>query len=486
MKRVAVVLAQVAFSLIMGGGTLLAQEPPTPSQLATAPRPITEAAPLVIQTGNNRPQTPLVTLDSAELADNRIGLYIHGLWEELWNPQDWLNREAFDLGVTRMRYAINELDVGMVDWTKSEFEITPKHDTFINGLAENGLISTYVLSFWDKAHHSATWNPVTSRFKTEEEFQRYLEFVRFIVRNVKGRTQYFELWNEPDVGELRQRIEVPEYIELVKRTRPVLDQEYPDAKIVISVAGTSSSATRDYLFGLLNSDMMPLVDVVSWHAMYGTSPEYETDYYNNYAAFVQQIKDTAHAHGFQGEFWATELTWRSPDCTWCNPADPQYSNIVAAKYYARGVLMHLGMDVTTGVGGMSQSLSYAFPTLRNICTAMAGAHPANLPVAVTGGGTNIKQFGFTTSTGDALLAIWRDSAAVDEDAGVQATVTITGYSAGIATVIGVDVLHGVEQALIRDDSGGNLIIRNLVVRDYPLLLRLLTEKWAYLPTISRR
>jgi hypothetical protein len=485
MRRLAVVLALAALSLIVVGGNVLAQESPAPSGPATAPSLVSEAATLVIQAGNSLPQTPLVTLDSAELADNRIGLYIHGMWGELWDPQDWLNREAFDLGVTRMRYAINELDVGMVDWTKSEFQITQKHNTFINGLADNGLISTYVLSFWDKAHHSAAWNPVTSRFKTEEEFQRYIEFVRFIVQNVRGRTQYFELWNEPDVGDLRQRIEVPEYIELVKRTRPVLDQEYPAAKIVISVSGTSSQPTRNYLFGLLNSDIMPLVDVVSWHAMYGTSPVYETDYYNNYATFVQQIKDTAHAHGFQGEFWATELLWRSPDCTWCNPGDPLYSNIVAAKYYARGVLMHLGMDVTTGVAGMSQYLSYAFPTLRNVCTVAAGAQPTNLPVVVGSAATNIKRFAFTLPGGDALVAVWRDSAAVDEDLGVQATLTITGYSAGIATVTGVDVQHGVEQELIRDDSGGNLVIRNLVVKDYPLLLRLLREKRSYLPAISR-
>jgi hypothetical protein len=444
-----------------------------------------QAATLVIQTGNNRPHLPLLTLDSAELADNRIALYIHGLWGELWDPQDWLNREAFDLGVTRMRFAINELDVGMVDWTKSEFQITQKHNIFIDELANNGLINTYVLSFWDKAHHSATWNPVSSRFTTEEEFQRYLEFVRFIVQNVKGRVQYFEIWNEPDVGDLRQRIEVPEYIELVKRVHPVLVEEFPEAKIVISVAGTSSEQTRDYLFGLLNSDMLPLVDVVSWHPMYGTSPVYETAYYNNYAAFVQEIRDVAHAHGFQGEFWATELLWRSPDCTWCNSSDPLYSNVVAAKYYARGILMHLGMDVTTGLAAMSQLLTYAFPTVRNICTVMAGAAPADLPIAVQSTATNIKHYGFSLPGGDALVAIWRNSAAVDEDLGVQATLTITGYSASLATVTGVDVLHGVEQKLIRDDSGGNLVIRNLLVKDYPLLLRLWREKELYLPTLVR-
>ena len=45
---------------------------------------------------------------------------------------------------------------------------------------------------------------------------------------------------------------------------------------------------------------MPLVDAVSWHPMFAASPEFHSDYYYDYPAKVQQIKDTASAHGFAG------------------------------------------------------------------------------------------------------------------------------------------------------------------------------------------
>ena len=42
-------------------------------------------------------------------------------------------------------------------------------------------------------------------------------------------------------------------------------------------------------------------------------------------------------------------------------------------------------------------------------------------------------------------------------------------------VIGIDVLHGFEQELIAETENGNLVIRNLLVKDYPIILRLNNE-----------
>lgn len=45
---------------------------------------------------------------------------------------------------------------------------------------------------------------------------------------------------------------------------------------------------------------MPSVDVITWHPLFSTSPEYESQYYYEYPSIVQQIKETAYAHGFRG------------------------------------------------------------------------------------------------------------------------------------------------------------------------------------------
>ena len=109
-----------------------------------------------------------------------------------------------------------------------------------------------------------------------------------------------------------------DYINLVERTVPVIRQEYLEAKIQVGgVASTNlrSSGAYDYLFDILESDVMPLVDVVSWHPMFGTSPTYEgtREYYYEYPSIAQEIKEVASARGFDGECEANEIGWSTPE-----------------------------------------------------------------------------------------------------------------------------------------------------------------------------
>ncbi len=71
---------------------------------------------------------------------------------------------------------------------------------------------------------------------------------------------------------------------------------------------------------------------------------------------------------------------------------------------------------------------------------------------------------------DELLALWTDGVAVDNDPGIEATLTFPGFSA--QKVVGIDVLHGFEQQIITSTEDGSLVISNLLVKDYPIILRL--------------
>jgi hypothetical protein len=67
------------------------------------------------------------------------------------------------------------------------------------------------------------------------------------------------------------------------------------------------------------------------------------------------------------------------------------------------------------------------------------------------------------------VALWTDGVAVEDDPGIKATLTIPNFSAG--EVVGIDVLIGFEQQLIFEFEDGNLIVPNLLVKDYPIILR---------------
>jgi len=446
------------------------------------------ADPRVIQEGNDLPETQLQPKQSPELKDNRIGIHFTSLWnlEPEVFPNGVLDAgHILKIGVKRARFTINNLDADRVHWDKPEFSIDPSHDEFITSLADSGIIITFVLSFWDTEYVAQGGEINIPRFKTEEEIQRYLDFVRFIVHHLKDRIEYYEIWNEPNIENHEQWIEVDDYINLVKRAVPVIRQEYPEAKIV--VGGTYSlmiEESRNYLFAILRSDIMPLVDVVSWHGWSNTSPEYENlrDYYYEYPTIMQEIKDVASAHGFEGEYVADELHWTPLGTT----EFIEYSETKCAKYYARGIIMHLGMDV-------SVSQFYIVPqehpwqivhTIENLCTVMAGTKPISLPLEIRredqsflfscqlpwDSTENTQYYSFSLPNGDKLVALWIDGVAVDEDPGINTTVTIAGVTA--QKVVGIDVLYGFEQELITNIEDGNLVIENLLVKDYPIVLQL--------------
>jgi hypothetical protein len=91
---------------------------------------------------------------------------------------------------------------------------------------------------------------------------------------------------------------------------------------------------------------------------------------------------------------------------------------------------------------------------------------------------------FRYPNGDRMLAIWTDGVAQDEDPGVPATITFQGLAA--ASVTGVDVLHGFEQELVFEVDGEDTVVRDLLVKDYPILIRLsdMTFGEAYEETVG--
>lgn len=60
--------------------------------------------------------------------------------------------------------------------------------------------------------------------------------------------------------------------------------------------------------------------------------------------------------------------------------------------------------------------------------------------------------------------------AVDDDPGQEANLTITDLSP--QKVVGIDVLNGLEQELVTSTEDGNIVISNLLIKDYPIILRI--------------
>ncbi len=261
---------------------------------------------------------------------------------------------------------------------------------------------------------------------------------------------------------------------LVRQAVRVIREEYPDARITVgSTSYFGEKKSQDYLFSILQSDIMPSVDIISWHPMYGTSPEFNGDYYTGYPAIVQRIKDIAFAHGFKGTYEADELTWFTLDGSNWDGWSKRYSDTVAAKYTARGVVMHLGMDVTAGIGSalLFDSNWVLIPSMvNNLSTVLAGTKTGNYPVEISTAAGKVVSYTFSLSNGDRLVAFWVDGIAVEDNSGISATMTIPDLSDRSA--VGLDVLHGFRQELVAEKADGDLVLHDLLIKDYPTIILL--------------
>jgi hypothetical protein len=64
-----------------------------------------------------------------------------------------------------------------------------------------------------------------------------------------------------------------------------------------------------------------------------------------------------------------------------------------------------------------------------------------------------------------------DGSAIDDDEGISAVLTVTRGSAESA--VGIDVLKGFKQGLITTREGPHLVIGHVILRDYPIFIRLI-------------
>lgn len=435
---------------------------------------------LTLQEGNSHPRSALVAKPSGELRDNRIGGYFYrsGLWHDIVNGFHSTRDEILHRGVKRLQTSLNEAEPP-IDWSLPEFEVPPQYDRLIDEMVAHGVVVDYMLHFWEKDGQGE--NLSTPRFQDTEQVEAFLEYVRFTVRHFKGRVASYTIWSEPDYcgqGGIKC-IEADDYIELVRQVVPVIRAEDPEANV--GVAPVVLFFARDYLLTVLRAGVADLFDVIHWHGQINVAPDdaFYGSYYYDYPLIVEEIKQTASEHGFRGEYWSDSMGWCSADqVPDCQVSDQPWGIIetdkLAAKYYARATMQHLGMAVGAGVGGQPGDWlgPWSDPTRRYLATIMAGATAASLPVNVDGAATvaHLRSFGFGLPDGDRLFAIWTDGTAVEQDPGVEVTLTFPDMSG--EQVFALDVLHGFEQQLITDVTTGDLRIRDLLVKDYPLILRL--------------
>ncbi|HUV28572.1 MAG TPA: NosD domain-containing protein, partial [Anaerolineales bacterium] len=416
---------------------------------------------MVFQQGNNTPNFLLVTETSQFLPDNNIGAWT-GTYE-LYENSDFFYKNGFK----RIRIG------GLFDPNKQVPPIrlntlSPEVDETITEYAENGIKLILTTP-------RGAGLPFPPDFENQEQIDTYLEYLDFVTSHFKGRIQYYEILNEP------LYMSVEKYAEMLERSVEVIREVDPDAKIIMgAVSGgwlndypgygeyQRSILNFGYLFGLIQTVNFEEVQVegYSWHPLYDNIPS--DPYYQHYPEIVRSFQEFASSRRFEGEFFADEILWVGIDeKNWDNgpPTDPA----IAAKYQTRAITEHRALGVNVTINTFWQAPFMA--PIRNLNNVLAGAEPVDIPLSLETSEEfdHLRAYGFTLTNGDLLLALWTNDIAVEEDPGVNFTLTIRNFSADTST--GIDVYYGFEQELVSENVNKDLVIQNLMVKDYPNIIK---------------
>jgi len=449
------------------------------SQLSSPTSRGTQSA--ILQAGNARPRTTITIADHSELVGNGIG----DMWD-MDRPEPpcppagenpYVTRVLND-GFTWVRLSLDPRewwgdDVGVLtryDGPFSSFKINRCQDEIISELADHGVTILLTIVFWDHRFHAER----PPDYGNEREVRRYLAYARLLARHFGDRVRYFEILNEPVFF-----VDLPDYLNLIRRVVPIFRREAPKARIVAGGgAYLLDPISREYVFGLLRSDVVSSIDAVELHPMYGSSPQYDDtrQYYEEYPTLVRQMQRVARANDFSGDFLAEEMLWRTP----LNAGAGQpwvYTPITAAKYLLRAIVLHRGLGVWAGIDTPTDNLGIRggstipsfFQTGPRLTTILDGARPARVPIRIDSEADNVASYGFSLPNGDTLLALWTDDTAVDHDPGATADLTLGGSA---EAVVGLDPFVGFQQELIVSHAARSLVVDDFIVRDYPVFLRL--------------
>ena len=454
--------------------------------VAGSASPGTQKPPPFSQAGNYRPASLMQLRATQVLADNKVGTAIGDFYGAQCEHGD-ISPDSSDLIYpfgfkwVRLSFTTDVLNWQCVERTPGVYSVDPGADRVISGYKAGGLWvpgkgTTEILNLGvGEAESRPTLN-------TPEQVNGYLGYVRFMVEHFKGRVGYYEILNEPDT-----MLTAEQYIDIVARAVPLIRTADPAAMIVIGAGagvwrtgypGYGShgrySIDLDYLKAVFGSRVARLVDVLAWHPMYGDRAD--DPYYRTYPQTVAQLERVARANGFTGQFMAAEMQWRLTT----DPIDPLYarfSETVADKYLLRTTVLHRGLDLITIIAPPLPSppgnlLSPTNTVIRANNNILAGATPARVRAKISTRAKPLRSYGFVRPHGERLLALWTDGLPRNKQPGpgTPATLTFPGQAAHHATVL--DPLRRRQQKLVTTKKNGNLVIRGLLVRDYPIFIRI--------------
>jgi len=232
-----------------------------------------------------------------------------------------------------------ELRMPTADWTGAV------NKSGVNSLAILGFGNTLYDDINGVENSNGIYVPTVDN---EEYFTAFINYVKFVATNCKGKVTAYEIWNEPNHADFNYQMskskysyDPEDYFELLKASYKAIKEIDPQAKVVggaFLFGGTRNSGWIEDLFA---SGAGAYMDAFSVH-MYsykddGTvEEEFEKDY--------SRIEKAMDRYNFDGEVWLTETGYYTGSAQYAVSENDQAALLLRSKVSWDKCLMDSGRD----------------------------------------------------------------------------------------------------------------------------------------------
>lgn len=428
---------------------------------------------------------------------------------------NWLLQADLGFKWARMGYHDDPINWHWVEREKGVLKMDPLTEDAIDMLVENGVNIVYCLNFGNRLYEGykerrfpqlREWYYETPYPPTSETaLKAWDEYVKFSVNYFKDRVAYFEIWNEWNgSGYWGDTPNVEQYISLAKRTIKLIREISPDIKIMMGSFAQfihdQTPETADWnmeMFFKALKELASEVDAIGYHPFY--QPDLCSERYLNYTENVYRFKKYCEDWGFKknvymasefavGAMYPTTLP-DTPGCWFGNHGRINYSEIEKAKVLTQLNVKHSALGIQSILCALSNNdypldlsllrMGYdshpvqarhpgmAYYVARNTCTIMDGYEPAkfNFNCSVT---ERVEAYSMEKD-GAKGVVLWTTHEVCDDCEGIVMDVTVD--LAGKA-VRAYNMINGEVVELNAEYESGKTIIRNVIVRDVPVLIEI--------------
>lgn len=425
----------------------------------------------------------------------------------------WWWTRIFDSGVNFIRIGQyeNSSDYTSWDWVerkRGEYSVVPELDDYVNSLVENHVHIEIQLLYGnplytspagrapegiqpepgtfhnpDRSLYSAFWPP-----KTDEQIRAFTKYVAWMVNHFRGRVEYYEIWNEPNIEYWNPVPNPEDYGKLFKASAPVIHQADPHAKTVFG--GLAGAETAFAKRALDACNCAPEIDVFAYHNYPGyghnLNPEIVHEHGDTNASSKPLREMVRHYPGVRSNLVFFDDEFNDGIPSWENSDES-----VQAKYVPRGLVIDRAEGVRTFVWlivgatdgnelddfGMLHGLLYrpndfterpVFSALQNTNTLFSDTQPdPSIKVQIEGSSFNSAipvTYSFRSARGKAIVAYWLPALSRPGNSFPAEKVTVHISNSGIKDPVLVDVTSG-KLVSINWKSGAEDRLDDLPIRD---------------------